>query len=121
MSILALSIGQDQLERLSRILGGTRLRIPGQLDNGNAPEAFARRVGNADLAVLLILHFGDSVIYVPRLTLGGGPERVTVKAVMRLTERGKSAGEIALILHCSNRAVYRKRAKHKAATHPVNP
>lgn len=115
MSELLDALGQDRLERLSLLHGGTRLRIPLELLHGHAPPAFSKRVGGSDIAILLILHFGQSSVYVPLLDRGkaGGPERVSVREVVRLSKR-LSANEIAKRLKCSVRVVYRKRAKHRA-------
>ena len=108
-AILVEKLGEETLESLSGRVGGTRLRVPSALVNHRPPERFLKRVGDRRLAVVLILHFGDSEIYVPRLARGCGPERVTVRKVMNLTNKGLSAREIALRLRCCERVVYRKR------------
>lgn len=96
-------LGDVDAARLSEIVGGSRLHVPGQLKNA----ARLKRLLGDDLAIRVVLHFGDSRMYVPK------PQRanpVDVKAVARLTNRGLNARDIAAKLGCCDRTVHAKRA-----------
>lgn len=102
-SALVDRIGPAHAETLARLVGGTRLHVPGQIRNIGR----LRKVVGEDLAVLLVFHFGDSRIYVPRPTTS---PPVDVRTVARLTNRGASARTIAKRLGCCDRTVHAKRA-----------
>lgn len=102
--IIVERLGADNAKRLSSIVGGTRLSVPGLLANA---DRLKRLVGD-DLAVLLVLHFGDSRFYVPT----GGPRApVETAKVKRLSAKGHSSARIARALGCSERTVDAKLAK----------
>lgn len=102
-TLIVARLGQDDADRLSQIAGGSRLHVPGQLRNA---DRLKRLLGD-ELAIRVVLHFGDSRMYVPK------PRRsdpVDVKAVARLTNRGLNARAIADKLGCCDRTVHAKRA-----------
>jgi hypothetical protein len=111
MSLLADRLGADHEAELIASAGGERLVIPENLA-GDEPRALERRFGR-ELAVLLVLHFGGRLVYVPTgnaaLRQAGSP----LKVVVRMTKAGKSANEIARRLELSDRAVYYHRARAK--------
>lgn len=112
MTDLVATLGRDNVQRLADVAGGTRLSIPlhlGKPPNGGR-NGFARlsALVGAELATLLIFHFADSALYVPRLERSGP---VDPKAVARLAKR-HNVPEIARRLRCSERAVF----KHLART-----
>jgi predicted DNA-binding transcriptional regulator AlpA len=116
---LAQLLGEANLQRLADVAGGTRLSVPlhaGKPPNGGR-DGYARlsRLVGADLAVLLIFHFGDSTLYVPRLESG---HAVDPKEVARLTRRGLKARDIARVLCCSERTVYKHRARTRTGSIP---
>jgi hypothetical protein len=110
LSIIADKIGEDRAGRLSSIVGGLRLVIPESLNEGNAPSCLANRIGH-DLAVLLILHFPGSLLYVPT---GRKTRKISVKTVATLTLRNMSANDIATRLKCSVRVIHTKRGEARS-------
>lgn len=111
-AIIVDRLGPDNAARLSRIAGGTRLHVPSRVEapSTGGRDGFKRleRLLGYDLAVLVVLHFGDSRLYVPRADRS---DPVDVKTVARLTRRGLSASKIAKKLKCSDRTVHAKRAQ----------
>lgn len=107
-------LGRDNALRLIQIVGGTRLRVPGDPRNGGRLE---RTLGH-DLAVLVILHFGDQLLSVPLSLdgLGAQGKPVDRRKVKRLTAKGWSAARIARHLGCSERTIYAKRAQLRSST-----
>lgn len=113
-------LGRENAAKLSRIAGGTRLHVPGQLatpatGGRNGFERLTRLVG-PDLAVLLVLHFGDSRLYVPTSRTG---RPVDAKVVARLSRKGWSASRIARKLGCSDRTVHAKREAARTTKEPT--
>jgi hypothetical protein len=111
-SVIVRRLGPEAAAKLSAIAGGTRLHVPSRVTppptgGRDGFKRLAKLLGH-DLAVLVVLHFGDSRIYVPRST---PPKPVDAKAVARLTKRGWSAARIARKLNCSDRTVHAKRAQ----------
>lgn len=115
MTNLGTLIGSDNLERLQRVAGGTRLHIP--LNMGPPPtggrNGFARLsdLVGAELAALLVFHFADSRIYVPVATRSGP---VDPKAVARLDRRGLKLREIVRLVGCSEGTVLKHRKQTRA-------
>lgn len=107
-NLLTMRLGAERAAQLAAILGGTRVRVPANLSHpANNAGTLRARVGE-DLFVLLVLHFGDSTIYVPN----GKPSRpVDPRKAKRLVNRGWSTPRIARELGCSHRWVERFRAK----------
>ena len=105
-------LGSDHAAELSRIVGGTRLHVPSRVEapSTGGRDGFKRLSAllGYDLAVLMILHFGDSRIYVPR---GTKSKPVDIRLVARLSRRGMSASRIAQRLNCSDKTVYSARRK----------
>lgn len=115
-SVIVDRIGPEHAEQLSRIVGGTRLHVPGNLANASRLKAL---LGD-DLAILVILHFGDSRLSVPLTTQGRGAQGrpVDIRKVKRLVSRGWSSSRIARHLGCSERSVEAKRAKLREPSTP---
>jgi hypothetical protein len=103
-------LGEENAAVVVKALGGTRVAVPDRLDHGRPPSRLEQLFG-AELAVLLVLHFGGTYLYVPRLE---EPGRLTLRRVVRMTRAGKSANAIARALRCSDRAVYLRRAEARA-------
>lgn len=119
MSDLLNLLGKANVEHLADVVGGRRLRIPkhpGKPPNGGRDglKRLTLLVGD-ELALLLIFHFGDSTIYVPRPKRA---EPVDPKAVARLTRRGLSVPEIVVVLGCAERTVFKHRARTRTGSHP---
>lgn len=120
-AVIAERLGHEHAARLSEIAGGTRLHVPRDLDNATRLKAL---LGD-ELAVLVVLHFGDSRLYVPVATRSGP---VDVRKIKKLAARGWSSARIARELRCSENTVDKKRAKlrtrsplnHTATTHEEN-
>jgi len=114
--VIAERLGDDAAARLSAIVGGTRLHVPGQLVNA---DRLKRLLGD-DLAVLVVLHFGDSRLYVP---VPDPAARGTVdpRKIKRLALRGWSSARIARELKCSERTVDAKRALFRSRSRPNDP
>lgn len=118
-SVLSDRLGAEQLAKLSTIVGGTRLHVPSSTlpPATGGSDGFARlsALVGRDLAILLVLHFADSRIYVPR---GKRSAQVDARKVARLDAQGWSATRIARKLGCSNRTIHaaRSRIKRKETT-----
>lgn len=114
MSQLVERLGQDDVNLLAEILGGTQVAVPVSL-TGSAFNAgtLRQRVGDR-LFALLVFHFGGTRIYVPQSTRRTGQDPVDPKRIARLTKRGWSATRIARKLGCSERTVKAWRAKARA-------
>lgn len=108
-STIAERLGRDNAERLSSIVGGTRLHVPVDLTKSDR----LRRLLGDDLAVLVILHFGDSRLSVPLTVHGRGAQGKPVdpRKVKRLVGKGWSSSRIARHLGCTERCIETKRAK----------
>lgn len=106
MTLLAARLGPERAAVVIDAAGGQRLAIPASLEEGKPPRALERLVGR-ELAVVLVLHFGGSLLYVPR----GRNGSAKLAAVVRMTRAGKSANVIARRLKCSCRTVYSRRAE----------
>lgn len=103
-------LGEDNAGKVIAALGGTRILVPDKLEHGDAPKRLELLVGR-ELAILLVLHFGGTWVYVPRLAPAG---RLSLSRVVRMTRAGKSANSIARASGCSDRAVYLRRAEARA-------
>lgn len=122
-ALIVQRLGAEKAAELSRIAGGTRLHVPSRI---TAPctggrDGFKRleKLLGYDLAVLVVLHFGDSRPYIPRIARSGP---VDARTVAKLTRRGLSAPDIAKRLRCSDRTVFAKRKEALAlglVCHPV--
>jgi hypothetical protein len=115
-SIIADRLGAEHAARLSAIVGGTRLHVPGNLDNAGR----LRRLLGDELATLVVLHFGDSRFYVPRAAPSA---EVDLDLVEGLAALHWSSARIARKLGCSERVVDRKRAilrSRARSNHPRN-
>jgi hypothetical protein len=115
MSELERLLGPENLKRLAEAVGGAHLSIPkhfGKPPTGGRDTSvrLISLVGES-LAVLLVFHFGDSRIYVPRLKPA---EPVDRNRLRRLDREGMSAPEIARALQCSTRTVEKHRARSRA-------
>lgn len=110
-SVIAARLGVENAERLASIAGGTRLHVPGILANAGRLKL---RLGD-DLAILVVLHFGDSRLYVPLSLTGRGAtaRKVDARTVLRLTRKGWSASRIARKIGCSDRTVHAIRSPHE--------
>lgn len=108
MSNLVARLGAEAAAAVIAAAGGARLSIPPTLDNCRQLEATVGR----ELAVLLVLHFGGNLIYVPHAARS---RQVSTAEVARLTLEHKSARMIARELRCSDRTVYGQRAKAREA------
>jgi hypothetical protein len=114
VSALVERLNRANAERLVAISGGTRLHVPGRLANAGR---LTKLLGE-DLAILVVLHFGDSRLAVP-LTLDGpgGPRKpVDLRKLKRLVAKGWSSARIARELQCSERTIYAKRAALRSRT-----
>ena len=107
MTLLVDRLGADRAALVIERAGGRRLVLPADLSHYRTTDRLKRLVGT-QLATLLVLHFGGQSIYVPRGGKGGTAKLATV---VRLTNEGKSASNIARKLGCSDRTVYARRAK----------
>lgn len=110
MTNLVDRLGQDRADRVIERAGGRRLAIPNDLSHPRTTDRLKRLFGE-ELAIALVLHFGGSLIYVPRAKQG----TAKLSTVVRLTREGKSAGQIARRLQCSDRTIYARRAEARAA------
>lgn len=114
MTNLAALLTPDDLATLSRAAGGTKLYIPkhyGKPPNGGrdtSPRLLA--LVDEPLAVLLVFHFGDSVIYIPKAKDAPPVDRTKLKRLAR--NRSLSTPEIARKANCTERTVEKHRAKH---------
>lgn len=106
MTRLADRLGAERAAAVIDAAGGARLTIPADLDHYRETGALERLVGR-ELAVLLVLHFGGSTIYVPT---GGGKRYTRLADIVRMTAEGMSARQIARQIGCSDRTVYARRA-----------
>jgi hypothetical protein len=127
MSELRRLLGSVMFDRLCDIAGGTRVAIPkhyGKPPNGgrDTSKRLKRQFGEP-LAILLVFHFGDSIIRVPRrsgtfrfdpasLPIG---ERLKRRKKLRRLARNKalSSNEVARRVGCSFRTVEQHRQRTK--------
>lgn len=113
-SVLSDRLGAEQLAKLSTIAGGTRLHVPSTIappvTGGSHGFARLSALVGERLATLLVLHFADSRIYVPR---GKRSAQVDARKVAKLDAKGWSAPRIARQLGCSNRSIYAARSRNK--------
>jgi hypothetical protein len=100
MSELRRLLGPEAFDNLREVAGGTRIRIPkhyGRPPGGgwDSSRSLNRLVGES-LALLLVFHFGGSVINVPKASI---------------VNRPLSANRIARLAGCDRRTVekYRQR------------
>lgn len=108
MNILVDRLGPDHAETIIARLGGCRITVPGDLKDERVTKLEA--MFGRELAVLIVLHFGDRSLYIPH---GDSRARVDMADVVRLTKARKSAATIARELSCSDRTVYTWRARAK--------
>jgi len=113
-AVLVERLNRTNAERLVAIVGGTRLHVPGRLVNADR----LRRLLGPDLAVLVVLHFGDSRLSVPRSLDGPGGRRtpIDLRHLKRLVAKGWSTARIARELQCAERTVHAKRAILRSRT-----
>lgn len=109
-SVIVERLGTENAARLSAIVGGTRLHVPGRLDNAGR----LKRLLGDQLAILVVLHFGDSRLSVPMATPAPRGS-IDGRKIERLTRKGWSASRIARKLGCSVWTVYAKRANLRPA------
>lgn len=113
MTNLASLLGDENVRRLTEAVGGTRLFIPKHYGRppGGGRDTSKRLIAmvGPELAILLVFHFGDSSIYVPRGKPSGPVDR---KRLKRLERRGLSARAIALAIGCSERTVEKHRQRN---------
>jgi hypothetical protein len=110
-------LGEDVLDRLASIAGGTKLFIPkhyGKPPGGgrDTSERLIKLVG-PELAILLVFHFGDSSIYIPSRRAS---TRVDARRLRRLERQGLSARAIAIILGCSERTIVKHRQRGRTTS-----
>lgn len=114
MSALADALGNRAVRKLSGLVGGRQIRIPGLANDPTSIAARDRLVAlvGVDLAADLVTAFARTRVYVPR-----GPSAhnsratpIDIRKVDRLTKRGRSAAFIAATLGCTERTVHKKRA-----------
>jgi len=114
MSDLVALLGRDNVDRLAKAAGGTRVFVPKHFGKppGGGRDSSARLTAlfGESLAVLLVFHFGDSTIYVPR---DGPPKPINRRRLKRLDRQGLPAKTIARLMQCSERTVERHRARNK--------
>jgi hypothetical protein len=103
-SVIVDRLGADDAARLSAIVGGTRLHVPGRLANADR----LKRLLGEDLAIRVVLHFGDSRFYVP---VAVRSPSVDLRKLKRLIAQNLSSARIARKLGCSERTVDAKRAQ----------
>jgi hypothetical protein len=122
MSELRRLLGPVMFRRLCELAGGTRVRVPkhfGKPPTGGRDTApgLTAKFGEP-LALLLVFHFGDSSIHVPKPQ---GSERYSDRGKLkRLANRpGMSANDIARKLGCDRRTVetYRSRNRQTGRSH----
>jgi hypothetical protein len=111
-SAIVKRLGHEQAAALSAIVGGTKIDVPGNLTSSAFSVGRLRKRLGDGLFALLVFHFGGTRIYVPQVDAGRA--RIDGAKVARLTQRGWSAARIARKIGCSDRAVYRSRAKARA-------
>lgn len=114
MSELRRLLGQIEFNRLCDRAGGTRVHIPkhyGKPPNGGRDTTpRLKRLFGESLAILLVFHFGDSVIRVP-LRHGSAP--LNRRKLKRLVNRRNlSANTIARRVGCDRRTVERYRSRN---------
>lgn len=110
MTKIAEKLGPEHAATLARLAGGTRINLTNHmLDRG--PKHLIERFGET-IAALLIFHFGGTVLYIPT-NARGFP--VDGERVIALKRAGWSESAIARELRCSDRVIYRKLAKARAA------
>ncbi len=116
MSNLLALLGRENLDRLSSVAGGTVLCVPkyyGKPPRGgrDTSDRLSRLVGEP-LAILLVFHFADSRIYVPKPR---NAEPVDQRKLKRLARSNLSAREIATRLggSATSRQVEKLRAKER--------
>jgi hypothetical protein len=111
MSELRRLLGPEAFDNLREVAGGTRIRIPkhyGRPPGGgwDSSRSLNRLVGES-LALLLVFHFGGSVINVPKAS-NSTFDRAKLR---RIVNRPLSANRIARLAGCDRRTVekYRQR------------
>lgn len=116
MTDLVALLGQDHVDTLSKAVGGTRLYVPKHFGRppGGGRDSSDRLVElfGEPLAILLVFHFGDSRIYVPKGSTSGP---VDVGKMNRLSRR-MSQRQVARRLGCSERTVEKHRARTRTKT-----
>lgn len=110
MSILEDRLGADHAATVVERLGGCSITVPDRLDDERVAR-IERQFGR-ELAVLIVLHFGGTKLYVPH---GESRKWNKLDDVVRMTKARKSASFIARELRCSDRTVYAWRRRAKAA------
>lgn len=115
MTLLVDRLGPERAAVVIERAGGQRITIPRELEHGGAPRSLERMFGR-DIAVAIVLHFGGENIYIPNRQPAGGPRRIKLSSVVRMTKGPpmRSANYIARKLGCSERTVYARRAEAKA-------
>lgn len=120
MSDLVRLLGRDNVEILSRAAGGQRLVIPKHYGKppggGHDSSKRLKALVGEPLAILLVFHFGDSVIYVPTGRASKWPHPVPIdkKQLRLLKRRGLSVRAIAAELGCTVRTVEKHEARRQA-------
>lgn len=118
MSELRQLLGPVAFNRLCDIAGGTRVYIPkhyGKPPNGGRDTSHRlKRTFGESLAILLVFHFGDSVIRVPTRrgnTSWDERRRVTNRLKSLVKRSDLSANTIARRVGCDSRTVERHRSR----------
>jgi hypothetical protein len=117
MSELRRLLGTVQFNRLCDLAGGTRVHIPkhyGKPPNGGRDTTRRlKRLFGESLALLLVFHFGDSVIHVPKRQ---GLSAFDRRKLRRLARRPDlSANTIAREVGCDRRTVEKQRSRNRQA------
>ena len=117
MSELRRKLGTVQFNRLCDIAGGTRVPIPkyyGKPPNGGRDTSRRLdRMFGSSLAILLVFHFGDTLIRVPKHR---GNASFDKHKLNRLAKRSDlSANEIARRVGCDCRTVELTRQRQQQA------
>lgn len=116
MSELRRLLGPVEFNRLCDIAGGTRVHIPkhyGKPPNGGRDTSIRlKRLFGEGLAILLVFHFGDSVLHVPKRRGNMPFDRAKLK---RLARSDLSANAIARKVGCDRRTVEKTRSRQQRA------
>jgi hypothetical protein len=112
MSELRRLLGPVQFNRLCDLAGGTRVHVPKHYgkppSGGRDTSVRLKRLFGEPLAILLVFHFGDSVVHVPKRRGNIPFDRAKLK---RLARTNLSANRIARKVGCDRRTVEKTRSR----------